>query len=660
MARGSVARGGLHEVTAQTLLAGLPDAALFLDDGGLIVDLNPRAEWLFGYHRQAVLGQVVTLLLTSLELPGVAVHTSQAETSPRPAAGVTHYGRHHDGRTLPLDITQATYCLASQTYTLLLIRVSAVPPAVLRTPDQLHLQLEQCVQERTAQLEAVNATLRATEARQRALLGALPDLIFRQHRDGTYLDFSDTSGEPILPRDLIIGRNIRELPFPDGFADMALAAIERALRTGEVETIAYALPTPAGQRAYEARIIKCDADEVVVIVRDLTHYTLQAQALEESRHLTQQIANAMPGIVYLYDLKQRQTIYTNQRLQDILGYTIDDLQQLGGEVLRTLMHPEDWERYTAHFRALRQTPDDRVLEFEGRLKHANGTWVWLLSRDLICSRYPDGTPRLTLGVAHDFTARKQAEEALRESEEYNRCLSLELEQRVQERTAQLAATNKELEAFCYSVSHDLRAPLRAIDGFSQALLADHIAHLDEEGQNYLRRVRAAGQRMGALIDDLLNLSRMTRHEIHRSTVHLSAVATGIAAELQHAHPQRLVEWQITPHLFLEADPNLMRIVLENLLGNAWKYTSKHATARIEFGVTHYHDKRVYFVRDDGAGFDMAYADKLFGAFQRLHRLDEFDGTGIGLAIVERIIHRHGGRVWAEGRPEQGATFYFTL
>ena len=236
----------------------------------------------------------------------------------------------------------------------------------------------------------------------------------------------------------------------------------------------------------------------------------------------------------------------------------------------------------------------------------------------------------------------------------------QLEERVDERTAELAAVNKELEAFAYSVSHDLRAPLRSMDGFSQALLEDYVGQLDATGQDYLRRVRAASQRMGQLIDDLLKLSRLTRGELWRETVNLSALAQEIATELHRAQPERQVEFVITEGVVAHGDADLLRVVLENLLGNALKFTSKQTCAKIEFGYTEGEGAPVYFVRDNGAGFDMAYADKLFGAFQRLHRVDEFEGSGIGLATVQRIIHRHGGRVWAEGAVDKGATFCFTL
>jgi signal transduction histidine kinase/putative methionine-R-sulfoxide reductase with GAF domain len=235
-----------------------------------------------------------------------------------------------------------------------------------------------------------------------------------------------------------------------------------------------------------------------------------------------------------------------------------------------------------------------------------------------------------------------------------------LEERVAQRTAELGAVNKELEAFAYSVSHDLRSPLRSIDGFSQALLEDYGHLLDEMGQDYLHRVRAASQRMGQLIDDLLKLSRITRGEIHHQRVDLSALAQEVATELQRRDPEREVEFVIAPGLVTRADARLLRVVLENLFENAWKFTSKHARAKIELGVTRIEGQTTYFVTDDGAGFDMSYADRLFGPFQRLHTAGEFQGDGIGLATVQRIISRHGGHIWAEGALEEGAVFYFTL
>jgi light-regulated signal transduction histidine kinase (bacteriophytochrome) len=251
------------------------------------------------------------------------------------------------------------------------------------------------------------------------------------------------------------------------------------------------------------------------------------------------------------------------------------------------------------------------------------------------------------------TPRSQSDAAMRQA-------NAELERRVQERTAQLEVINHELEAFNYSVSHDLRAPLRAISGFSEALREDYGSRLDAGGHELLDRVVGAASRMNQLIDALLELSRLSRRDMTRERVDLSAVGRLIASELCEHQPARQVTFDIGDNLVAEGDPRLLRLALENLIGNAWKFTSKQASARIELSQLSTEHGPAFCVRDDGAGFNPRMADKLFGAFQRLHAAHEFEGTGIGLATVQRIIHRHGGRVWAEGEVDQGAAFYFTL
>jgi signal transduction histidine kinase len=253
----------------------------------------------------------------------------------------------------------------------------------------------------------------------------------------------------------------------------------------------------------------------------------------------------------------------------------------------------------------------------------------------------------------DVTEQKKAGENIRQ-------LNLKLEERVRERTAQLENANKELETFSYSVSHDLRAPLRGIDGWSQALLEDYHDQLDEQGQQYIERVRSEAQRMGRLIDDMLQLSQMARAVMIKKRVDLSALAQTIVERLKMDEPQRQVDFKIQAGLSAKGDSHLLEVVLVNLLGNAFKFTSKQPEAHIEFGRTESKGQGVFFIRDNGAGFDMAYSKKLFGAFQRMHKNSEFPGTGIGLATVQRIIHRHDGRVWAEAEVGHGATFYFTI
>jgi PAS domain S-box-containing protein len=249
----------------------------------------------------------------------------------------------------------------------------------------------------------------------------------------------------------------------------------------------------------------------------------------------------------------------------------------------------------------------------------------------------------------DITDQRRAEEHIQE-----------LNARLERDNAELKALNKELEAFSYSVSHDLRAPLRAIDGFSQALVEDYAERLDETGRNYAGRVRAAAQRMGLLIDDLLKLARVARAELTPEDIDLSALGIEIGASLALEYPARAVQFDAMPGMRVQGDARLLRVALENLLGNAWKFTAGREPGRIAFGASADGGGTTYFVRDNGAGFDMAYAGKLFGAFQRLHDAREFPGTGIGLATVQRIVHKHGGRIWGEGAEGTGATFFFTL
>lgn len=360
------------------------------------------------------------------------------------------------------------------------------------------------------------------------------------------------------------------------------------------------------------------------------------EALREAQERFRSAFDNAPIGVAIVGLDGR-FLQVNRSLCEILGYPEE---RLLATTFQEITHPDDVEASMEHVRRVMSDEIGRY-SLEKRYIAADGRPVWVsLSVSLV--RDADGDPLYFVDQIQDITERKRAER--------------ELARRAEE----LAHANAELEQFSYSVSHDLRAPLRSIDGFSQILLEDYAERLDEEGRAYLGRVRAASQRMGHLMDDLLDLSRVSRRPLRTGRVDLSALALEIVEELERSQPDREAEFVVEEGLEAEGDARLLAVALENLLGNAWKFTSKRPAAKIEFGSFFEGETRVYYVRDDGAGFDAAYAERLFGAFQRLHTDDDFEGTGIGLATVQRVIHRHGGRLWAEGEVGRGATFYFTL
>lgn len=435
----------------------------------------------------------------------------------------------------------------------------------------------------------------------------------------------------------IQGNTLQRYPFTAAeLADIKSSLQEKGFWSQEIEYV-----TQQGRLFWgniAARPIGV-AGRSMTLVR-VTDITDRKQADAQLRSLSDRLSLAVESAaIAIWDWNIETDILTwDERMHDLYG--IDPAQFAGiYEAWISCVHRDDRaSTETAIQQALRGEKD---YDLEFRVVRPDGSCRFIKAYALV-QRNAQGQPQRMIGVNFDISERKQVE--------------LELLQT----SAQLAASNRELEAFAYSVSHDLRSPLRAIDGFSKALLEDYGDLIDAEGQDFFSRIRHNVMRMGMLIDDLLRLSRVSRSEMQYSQVNLSALVQEQLLDLQLTEPDRRVAAVVAPDLTVSADLTLMRVVISNLVQNAWKFTSHHAQARIEFGLAQLPGGPAYFIRDDGAGFDMAYANMLFGVFQRLHNIDEFPGTGIGLATVQRAIARHGGQIWAEGAVEQGAVFYFKL
>ena len=493
----------------------------------------------------------------------------------------------------------------------------------------------------------VQERLRTSEIRYRRLFEAARDGILILN--ASTLEIIDVN--PFMmellgyDRDDFLGKELWEIGL---FSDKAAskAAFRGLQETGYLRYEDLPLETKDGNRReveFVSNVYDEDGQQVIQCdIRDIT----DRKALELARERLVVIEKYSDDAIISKDLNGVITTW-NTAAEKMFGYLGEEI--IGKPVL--LIIPPDHVDEEVLILA-RITKGESVDHLETVRIRKDGSPI-----DVSISVSPirDIAGKITGGskIARDVT---QLKRALMEV----RLLNVELEQRVAERTAQLLAANKELEAFSYSVSHDLRAPLRHINGFSLALLEDYNDKLDDVGKSYLQQVREASQEMGKLIDDVLKLARISRSEMMTELVDLTAMALSIIDDLKKEDVKREVKINVEPGIFANGDNSLLDIMLSNLLCNAWKFTSKTSDAEIVFGRQLIQGKTVYFIRDNGAGFDMDYVEKLFGVFQRLHRADEFEGTGVGLATVQRIISRHGGRVWAEGSVDKGATFYFTL
>jgi len=531
-------------------------------------------------------------------------------------------------------------------------------------------RLETEVRKRTAELEQAGRAVRESEERFRLMVEGVQDYaIILLDADGCVANWNAGAARIKGYRaDEIIGQHFsRFYPAEEVARGKPAMELETAATTGRFEDEGWRVRKD-GSRFWANVIITALRDKAgalrgfAKITRDIT---ARRQAEEEIRELNTglerrvaertaelQAANAsladfkaaldQHAIVAITDAAGTIT-YVNDKFCLISKYAREELLGQNHRLINSGHHPKDF------FRTLWRTiGSGRVWNGEIRNRAKDGSFYWM-DTTIVPFLDAHGKPAQYIAIRTDITGRKQAAERIEQ-----------LNADLQNRAGELEATNQELAAFSYSVSHDLRSPLRGIDGFSQALEEDYADKFDDTGRSHLARVRAAAQRMSGLIDDLLKLSKITRAELRRQPVDLSALARTVAAELHRREPARQVQWAIADGLAAEGDPSLLRVALDNLLGNAWKFAGKRPDARIEFGRGQRDGQTAFFVRDNGAGFDMAHAKKLFGAFQRLHTRAEFEGTGIGLATVQRIVHRHGGRVWAEGEVERGATFYFTL
>jgi PAS domain S-box-containing protein len=446
--------------------------------------------------------------------------------------------------------------------------------------------------------------------------------------------------------DEVLGKPV-ELLVPRGAHGEALQILQRVAageQTEHLETVRQRKDGQLIEVSLTVSPIRDPAGRVTgasAITRDITEQRRSQRIVERQAALLDLSYDAILVREFATDM----ITFWSRGAQEMYGFAAGEALGLISHDLLQTVHPVPVaEAKEALLRAGR---------WEGELVHTtcSGTRVVVMSRWVL--QWQDGRPAAILETNTDISERKRAEEGLRR-------LSAELEQRVAERTIQLESANRELEAFAYSVSHDLRAPLRSMDGFSQVVLDRYADTLDERGTRYLNHIRDAAQEMGQLIDALLQLSRVTRSDIRPEAVDLSTMARSIEVQFREADPDREVTVSIESGLNTTGDIRLLRVMLENLLSNAWKYSRKNQSATIEFGALPDNDLRTYFIRDDGAGFDMTYAGKLFTPFQRLHTAGEFEGIGVGLATVQRIIGLHGGRIWVDSSVGQGATFYFTL
>lgn len=521
-----------------------------------------------------------------------------------------------------------------------------------RTLLVMNDKLQQSIVER----ERAEASLKEIREQQDLILSSTAEAIFGMDLEG-HCTFANTSCLRMLgyqaPADML-GRNVHQLihyshsdgtPYPEDECLM-LRAIHRGDCCHRDDEVFWRSDGSSFSAEYWSYPMVHDGVLLgaVVTFLDVTESKALKEKLAKSEEYLRSVVNYAGDAMYVCDNTGRM-LDCNLRACEVLGYSRDELLRMSVDDIDVDMTAE------TNTRLWETLEPGSVMTIESRHRRRDGSTCPVEIRiGLLGPEHPN----IILGVARDITNRKQAEADIRQ-------FNAKLEQRINERTAQLQASNKELESFCYSVSHDLRAPLRAMSSYCSIIEEEYDDKLDPQCHTYLSRISQGAQRMGQLIDDLLQLGRVGRAELHIENLDLTAMGREIVEQLEDAQPHRTVTTTIAEGLTARGDRMLIRLVLQNLLDNAWKFTVKIPEgASVELGSRLEDGTTVYFVRDNGAGFDMAYADKLFAVFQRLHNDESFKGTGVGLATVQRIVERHGGRIWAESEPDKGSTFFFTL